>query len=446
MEGQSFMNYALSILLNYLLLFIECISLITFSESFFQRKLSGYKAVFALIVLVSLTFICLAISDHITVLKLPMIICVGSLWLTIVYRVSIIKCIGIDLLFTSLISAADSIITIESALVANIDIQKLYQDPYGYYLLCFFAKILELLIITAIRFLIKQKLYLIYTPWQQWLKIFILPFSSLIIAIFLWRLYWIFPFAAGSILLCVIALLIVNIFAIYALNYLDQQQQLLQDNLLLQKNLKYQNEVVGAWANAYKDQRKMTHDFQNQLSVIYGLAEHESSSIELLTYIRTVLKNSTSNSLVVKTGRMIADVLISQKYHTAQEKEIRFSLQLGDLTYFGLEDEYLVVVLSNLIDNAINACDKIDKNKRREITLAMKVEQGSSFLYIENTTAVPVKILDNQVVVPKSQNSEHGYGLKNVARILNGHDAIFSIDYNDDSGVFCFSTQIPTTL
>ena len=192
-----------------------------------------------------------------------------------------------------------------------------------------------------------------------------------------------------------------NIFAIYALNYLDQQQQLLQDNLLLQKNLKYQNEVVGAWANAYKDQRKMTHDFQNQLSVIYGLAEHESSSIELLTYIRTVLKNSTSNSLVVKTGRMIADVLISQKYHTAQEKEIRFSLQLGDLTYFGLEDEYLVVVLSNLIDNAINACDKIDKNKRREITLAMKVEQGSSFLYMENTTAGPVKILDNQVVAPR---------------------------------------------
>ncbi len=440
------MNYALSILLNYLLLFIECISLITFTESFFQRKLSGYKAVVALIVLVSLTFICLDISDYITVLKLPMIICVGSLWLTIVYRVSVIKCIGIYLLFTSLISATDSIITIESALVANIDIQKLYQDPYGYYLLCFFAKILELLIITAIRFFIKQKLYLIYTPWQQWLKIFILPFTSLIIAIFLWRLYWIFPFAAGSILLCVIALLIVNIFAIYALNYLDQQQHLLQDNLLLQKNLKYQNEVVGAWTNAYKDQRKMTHDFQNQLSVIYGLAEHESASEELLSYIQTVLKHNTTNSLVVKTGRLIADVLISQKYHAAQEKGIRFLLQLEDLTHFGLEDEYLVVVLSNLIDNAIEACNKIDKGKNKKIILAMKVEQGASFLYIENTTAIPVRVLDNQIVVPKDQNAEHGFGLKNVARILNNHNAIFSMVYKDDLGLFCFSTQIPTTL
>ena len=76
----------------------------------------------------------------------------------------------------------------------------------------------------------------------------------------------------------------------------------------------------------------------------------------------------------------------------------------------------------------------------------MKVEQGASFLYIENTTAIPVRVLDNQIVVPKDQNAEHGFGLKNVARILNNHNAIFSMVYKDDLGLFCFSTQIPTTL
>lgn len=440
------MSYELSLLLNYFVVFIEVLAFMVFSGAFFQKKIPSSKFILSAIVLTGLNFICLAISESNVLFKLVLLTCVDSLWLVVIYRVPSIKCIGIHLLFTSLISAADSIIIIESALAANIDIQKLSQDPYGYYLLCFFAKILELLIITAIRFFIKQKLYLIYTPWQQWLILFILPFTSLIIAIFLWRLYWIFPFAADSILLCVIALLIVNIFAIYALNYLGQQQQLLQDNLLLQKNLKYQNEVVGAWTNAYKDQRKMTHDFQNQLSVIYGLAEHESASEELLSYIQTVLKHSTTNSLIVKTGRLIADVLISQKYHAAQDKGIRFSLQLEDLTHFGLEDEYLVVVLSNLIDNAIEACDKIDNGKSKKIILAMKVEQSSSFLYIENTTAIPVRILDNQIVVPKDQNAEHGFGLKNVARILNNHNAIFSMVYKDDLGLFCFSTQIPTTL
>lgn len=440
------MNYELSLLINYFLVFIESICLMTFADSFFQRKINRYKTVLALIVLTSLNFICIDISDSNTVLKLIMTTCVGTFWLTIVYRASVIKCIGVNLLFVSFISAADSLIAIGSTMIANIDIQILYQDPFGYYLMCYIAKIIEVLMFTVIGQITKQKIHLTYTTWQQWLKIFILPFASLIIAIFLWRLYWIFPLAAGSISLCTIALFVMNIFAICALNYLDRQQQLFQDNLLLQKNLKYQNEAVGAWTNAYKDQRKLTHDFQNQLSVIYGLAERESASGELLSYIQTVLKRSTTNSLVVKTGRLIADVLISQKYHAAQEKGIRFSLQLGDLTHFGLEDEYLVVVLSNLIDNAIEACDKIDKSKSKKITLAMKVEQSSSFLYIENTTAVPVRVLDNQIVAPKDQDTEHGYGLKNVARILNNHDAIFSIVYKDDLGLFCFSTQIPTTF
>ena len=104
------------------------------------------------------------------------------------------------------------------------------------------------------------------------LKTFILPIVSLFIAVFLWRLYWIVPFAADAILLCTIALFVTNLFAIAVLNYLDQQQQLYQDNLVLQKSIQYQNEAVEAWTNAYKNQRKMTHDFQNQLSVIYGLA------------------------------------------------------------------------------------------------------------------------------------------------------------------------------
>lgn len=198
------MNYELSLLINYFLVFIESICLMTFADSFFQRKINRYKTVLALIVLTSLNFICIDISDSNTVLKLIMTTCVGTFWLTIVYRASVIKCIGVNLLFVSFISAADSLIAIGSTMIANIDIQILYQDPFGYYLMCYIAKIIEVLMFTVIGQITKQKIHLTYTTWQQWLKIFILPFASLIIAIFLWRLYWIFPLAAGSISLCTI--------------------------------------------------------------------------------------------------------------------------------------------------------------------------------------------------------------------------------------------------
>ena len=440
------MSYEISILLNYFVVLIEAVAFIVFSSTFFQHKINMCKLILSTVALTSLSIICLTISESNVVFKLALLTCINSLYLVVIYRASLIKCIGISLLFVSFINVADNFFFVVITTMIHIEIQELYQDPYGYYLVCYIAKICEVMIFTLIGSIIKQKLYFTHATWQHWAKIFILPASSLAIAVFLWPLYWVIPAAGEKILLCTMVLFAINIFAVVMLNYLDREQQLIQDNLVLRQNIKYQNDTVKAWANAYKDQRKLTHDFQNQLSVICGMAEREAPDSELLAFVQTVLKNSTSQSLVVKTGRLAADVLLSQKYHLARSKGILFSLQLDDLTHFGLKDEHLVVVLANLIDNAIEACEKIDNGKSKKMMLVMKVEEESSFLYIENTTAFPVKILDNQVVLPAKQSAEHGYGLKNATAILNSYKAVFAIVYKEEQGLFCFSAQVPEIL
>ena len=440
------MSYEVSILLNYFVVLIEAVAFIVFSSTFFQHKINMCKLILSTVALTSLSIICLTISESNVVFKLALLTCINSLYLVVIYRASLIKCIGISLLFVSFINVADNFFFVVITTMIHIEIQELYQDPYGYYLVCYIAKICEVMIFTLIGSIIKQKLYFTHATWQHWAKIFILPASSLAIAVFLWPLYWVIPAAGEKILLCTMVLFVINIFDVVMLNYLDREQQLIQDNLVLRQNIKYQNDTVEAWANAYKDQRKLTHDFQNQLSVICGMAEREAPDSELLAFVQTVLKNSTSQSLVVKTGRLAADVLLSQKYHLARSKGISFSLQLDDLTHFGLKDEHLVVVLANLIDNAIEACEKIDNGKSKKMMLVMKVEEESSFLYIENTTAFPVKILDNQVVLPAKQSAEHGYGLKNATAILNSYKAVFAIVYKEEQGLFCFSAQVPEIL
>ena len=367
------MSYEISILLNYFVVLIEAVAFIVFSSTFFQHKINMCKLILSTVALTSLSIICLTISESNVVFKLALLTCINSLYLVVIYRASLIKCIGISLLFVSFINVADNFFFVVITTMIHIEIQELYQDPYGYYLVCYIAKICEVMIFTLIGSIIKQKLYFTHATWQHWAKIFILPASSLAIAVFLWPLYWVIPAAGEKILLCTMVLFVINIFDVVMLNYLDREQQLIQDNLVLRQNIKYQNDTVKAWANAYKDQRKLTHDFQNQLSVICGMAEREAPDSELLAFVHTVLKNSTSQSLVVKTGRLAADVLLSQKYHLARSKGISFSLQLDDLTHFGLKDEHLVVVLANLIDNAIEACEKIDNGKSKKMMLVMKV-------------------------------------------------------------------------
>src|SRR5699024_4414164 len=162
------------------------------------------KIILSIVILTSLNVVCLAVSESNVFFKLILLTCIDSLWLIIIYHTSIIRCVGISILFASFINIVDNFFFIAITAMIHINMQELYKDPYGYYLVCYVAKICEVIIFIIIGFFIKQKLYFIHVTWKHWLKTFILPIVSLFIAVFLWRLYWIVPFAADAILLCTI--------------------------------------------------------------------------------------------------------------------------------------------------------------------------------------------------------------------------------------------------
>lgn len=56
---------------------------------------------------------------------------------------------------------------------------------------------------------------------------------------------------------------------------------------------------------------------------------------------------------------------------------------------------------------------------------------------------IDVHIVNNRVLTTKKNPMEHGYGLQNVASILERYDSIFLLNYNENTKVFSFSAQIP---
>ena len=77
---------------------------------------------------------------------------------------------------------------------------------------------------------------------------------------------------------------------------------------------------------AYSDQRRKTHDFQNQLAIIYGLAQQESPDSQVLNYVRPLLKKEMLPTLITKTGRNVVDILLTQKYSVAIKNQILFQI------------------------------------------------------------------------------------------------------------------------
>lgn len=187
-------------------------------------------------------------------------------------------------------------------------------------------------------------------------------------------------------------MLVIDIISINFLDHLEASQQAIRENAILRQNLKLESEHIKLLQENYDQQRKQTHEFYNQLATLQGMAKKEVPLDEFSKYLGTLLATKPPALFYINTGRTVVDVILSQKVSNARDNGIDFQLQLEDLSHFPLPDDALVVILTNLIDNAIEACANVADGRDRYIQLVMKIEGKTAWLCIENTTIMPVII------------------------------------------------------
>lgn len=437
------MNDLLLFWSNVLLVLLEVIVLVFFASVFFKKNLSRRKFGASVILLAISNITALALLDSHFWSKAFAVIIVDAIWLKIAYDDTIMQSIGIAIGFYSFVSVWDVLVLLAVSFLSKKAFSTYMENPMEYYLICYGVKCLELLLTVIIGLFAKNRFQFKNTTWKDWLQATLFPLTTIFCSVIFFQIYEVESAVGTELLLCEIILLFFDVMAIWILDYMDQQQAALQDNIILKRSIKQEKESMEALVEAYSDQRKKTHDFQNQLAVIYGLAQQESPNGEIIKYVEPLLKKELLPTLITKTGRNVVDILLTQKYSAAIKNQISFQMQLGDLSTFPLSDEELIVVLSNLLDNAFNACMAVSSFDERKVLLKMRTKEAAGFLYLENRTAHDIEILDNKIVAPKNKSIEHGYGLKNVTAILENINALYVFDYNSQKHLFSFSAQFP---
>lgn len=437
------MNDLLLFWSNVLLVLLEVIVLVFFASVFFKKNLSRRKFGASVILLAISNITALALLDSHFWSKAFAVIIVDAIWLKIAYDDTIMQSIGIAIGFYSFVSVWDVLVLLAVSFLSKKAFSTYMENPMEYYLICYGVKCLELLLTVIIGLFAKNRFQFKNTTWKDWLRATLFPLTTIFCSVIFFQIYEVESAVGTELLLCEIILLFFDVMAIWILDYMDQQQAALQDNIILKRSIKQEKESMEALVEAYSDQRKKTHDFQNQLAVIYGLAQQESPNGEIIKYVEPLLKKELLPTLITKTGRNVVDILLTQKYSAAIKNQISFQMQLGDLSTFPLSDEELIVVLSNLLDNAFNACMAVSSFDERNVLLKMRTKEAAGFLYLENRTAHDIEILDNKIVAPKNKSIEHGYGLKNVTAILENINALYVFDYNSQKHLFSFSAQFP---
>ncbi len=182
---------------------------------------------------------------------------------------------------------------------------------------------------------------------------------------------------------------------------------------------------------------KAMHDFHHHLSVIDALAKNESGgSIE--EYIHSVLATSLMPVKLCHSGNSIIDAVINVKLSEAKQKQINvdYIVRVEDLSSFEQAD--ICAILSNQIENAFEACEKMDNE--RKVQIDIRQQEGFVLFKVINGV-ITNPFLKNRNLVTTKTTSEiaHGFGLKNIQDIAEKYNGSLKSEYAD--GCF-FSTVL----
>ena len=143
----------------------------------------------------------------------------------------------------------------------------------------------------------------------------------------------------------------------------------------------------------------------------------------------------------IDTNNIIVNAILNTKYQEAEENGIVFVFRINDLSGLRIKDEDIVTILSNLLNNAIEACRKCDIN-RRVLKLKFINEDGMIKIGVRNTFNNPILYEKGEIKTTKLERvEEHGVGIKNIIEIIEKYGGSYVIKDSDQE--FYFSIIIP---
>ncbi|MCR4840930.1 MAG: ATP-binding protein [Lachnospiraceae bacterium] len=363
------------------------------------------------------------------VFVLSIVIPVGTFQIKAIYKTSIIKAFVLAIYMGLIVLVGYALVLGALLGSGKFDITTLTKSE-----IVFYFKALVLLVvflIVAARYIISQKL-INTLDFRDMAKVIPVPLITIIAICFI-----IFGYrdvfstrTLGLLKVITMTMLGLNVLSYYFLldiskakNRSKEMQKIIdenRDNIETYKKLK----------DNYVRQKKNSHDQAEHMQVLKSLAE--KGEYNLLKQYLDDYAAVNSGVCKVSTGNLIVDVVLENKLNEATEKGILMSLSFNDLTGVFVDETDLVTILSNLLSNAIEGCERV-KNGRRMIKV--NLNQGENLtVSVVNTCREDVKANDKGPISVKEDTENHGLGFGIVNETIKKYNGV--IKYSVRNGEF----------
>lgn len=170
-----------------------------------------------------------------------------------------------------------------------------------------------------------------------------------------------------------------------------------------------------------REKSRLLHDIKNHLLIIEGLLKYGLSE-KALVYIQELRNSELESKPWMQSDNVIVNALMNEKINLAKSKGIKVQLRTSDLKDSFINDRDWCVILGNLLDNAIEACEKVDGKK--DIIVKIDDVAYGTIINIRNSYCGEIPDMEGEVPTAKADKEEHGIGNQNVRLAAKKYGAI----------------------
>ena len=200
---------------------------------------------------------------------------------------------------------------------------------------------------------------------------------------------------------------------------------------LLESNFSSLQEQIAVQQQNSENMKKLRHDMKNHLSNIRTLIERGEPENAAALLDQTAESVNIASTEAVDTGNSFADVILLSKAALCREKNIDFTYSVQSLKEIDLDVIDLSSLLSNLLDNAIEAAEQTESPFVR---LTIMKYNAYYTICVENSYKGKeyVKEFAGTLISTKPEKALHGYGTQIISDIAQKYGGSYSWEAQDD--------------
>lgn len=203
---------------------------------------------------------------------------------------------------------------------------------------------------------------------------------------------------------------------------------------------KYENELVSRQSeeirSIYHEMRGWRHDYNNHMQVLKIYVEHKQWK-ECMAYILQMNQDLSNVDHVIKTGNVMADAIVNSKISLAKTKDISLDVTAKVPEELPISDVEFCVLFGNLMDNAIEACEKIVSKDERFIRVYIGTFKKQFYISVINATNQKKRTKKYYTL----KGEGHGFGLQRIDKIIRERNGY--LNRKDEPNVFATEIMLP---